>query len=101
MKVKLNNNLATAHCKLGEWGEALHHAEAVLKEKKDDLKALLHKAEAEIELGNIDGAKATIEIGNALPDGRKIMGTLKGKLDAAVAEQRKRENDLFKRMLGK
>lgn len=99
LQLKFNNNLATSHCKLAEWGEAVSHANNVLQQDPKDLKALLHKAEAQIELSQIADAKKTIEEGLKIDS--KLFQNLKVKLAQAEKENQKREDNLFKKMLGK
>ena len=99
LQVKFNNNLATAHCKLGDWAEAISHADNVLNQDASNLKALVHKADAQIHLGKIADARATIQSGEKVDP--SAFKTLKARLTAAEKENQKREDNLFKKMLGK
>lgn len=62
-RAKFNQNLSILHNKLGQWEESLFFAERALQKDKDNIKSLLKKCEAEIQLRRLSEARMTLKTG--------------------------------------
>lgn len=101
VKTKLHRNLAVAYSKIPDWRQSLKNAEEVLKKDANDAKALLRKAEAEINLDNLESARKAVEKGINLTKNSAPFVAMRTKLEAAEKAARKFENELFKKMMTK
>lgn len=101
LKAKLNCNLALVHSKVGEWGEALHHAEDALSDDENNVKALLRKLEAQINLDRLSEAKETLKKGLQVSNNDKVFVAMGDKIKKAEKELEKVQDNLFAKMLGK
>ena len=99
VKTKLHRNLAVAYSKIPNWKESLKNAEEVLKKDANDAKALLRKAEAEINLDNLQSARQAVEKGINITKNSAPFVAMRTKLEAAEKAARKFENELFKKMM--
>ena len=98
-KTKLHRNLAIAYSKTQDWKKSLKNANKVLEHEENDAKALLRKCEAEICLGNLEDARKTLNKGLGVTKNSPVFVQMRTKLEAAEKEERKRENELFKKMV--
>ena len=101
VQTKLNCNMALVHAKLGEWGECLHHAEDALREDENNLKALLRKLEAQINLDRLDEAKETLKKGLEASKNDKVFVAMGERIKKAEKELEKVQDNLFAKMVGK
>lgn len=101
MKVRANRNISVSYSKCGEWRKSLEYAEKVLKSEEKDLKALMRKLEAEINLGNPDDARKTYEKGLAASKNDPAFRRMLPKIEALEKQERARQNALFKKMVHK
>jgi len=100
-RVRLNNNVAVAHSKLGHWGEVLSHSSQALETEKDNTKALFKKAEAEIKLGKFEDAKKDVTRGLELTKNDASFLSLKKQIQDAEKEAQKTQDGLFAKMFKK
>lgn len=102
LKVSLNNNLSLVYTKLSKFKDALKHAEKVLSDDQKNEKALVRKCSCLISLSRLDEAEETIkEYQKAYPDDGKTVDSLRGSLGVKREEQRKTQDNLYRKMAGK
>ncbi|OHT06990.1 peptidyl-prolyl cis-trans isomerase, FKBP-type family protein [Tritrichomonas foetus] len=91
-------NLSIVHGRKGNWKQSLKYADDVLLSKEDDLKALMRKIEALINLENLDKAKETLEHAILVSKNDPAFLALRGKLENAQKLKNKRENEQYAKM---
>ncbi|KAH0794291.1 putative FK506-binding protein (FKBP)-type peptidyl-prolyl isomerase [Histomonas meleagridis] len=101
MNTRVQRNLSIAYYRVQNWKESLNYAEKVLKTDANDVKALLRKTEALINLGNTEEARKTLDKGLAVTKNDPAFKSMIPKLEAAEKKERARENELFKKMMSK
>lgn len=99
VKTKLHRNLAVAYSKLPDWKQSLKNAEEVLKKDANDAKALLRKAEAEINLDNLQSARQAVEKGINITKNSAVFVAMRKKLEEAEKAARQLENQWFKKAM--
>jgi hypothetical protein len=98
INLKLNRNLAVATAKVADWKSSLAYADKVLAKEEKDPRALLRKAEAALNLGDLVNARKALDKGLAVTKNDPTFVALRGKIDAAEKADRQREAQLFKKM---
>ena len=101
IKNKLNRNVSVVQGRLGNWKESLSYAEKVLKKVADDPKALMRKLDAQMNLGNLEEARKTLEKALAVTKNDPAFVAMRGKLEKLEKADRLREDELFKKMVKK
>lgn len=101
VKIKLHRNLALAYSKIPNWKESLKNAEEVLKKDANDAKALLRKAEAEINLDNLQAARQAVEKGINITKNSPVFVAMRKQLEQAEKKAREFENQWFKKAMTK
>jgi regulator of sirC expression with transglutaminase-like and TPR domain len=101
VKHRLNRNLAVAYAKSGDFVQSLQYAEEVLSFLPNDIKCLAKKADAQMNLGRIAEARATLTKALGLSHNDPAFNALRTKLETLEKEQRLRENETFRKMTKK
>lgn len=98
IKNRLNRNASLVYCKLGLWKDSLEYAEKVLSKDKADLKAMMRKLDAEMNLGRLDAAQATLDKALATSKRDPAFVAKIAALDKLKKAERLRQDQLFKKM---
>ena len=101
LKVLLSRNLAICFGKLKMWKKSLSKAEYVLKTEPGDLRALLRKSEALVELGRLEEAKQPLQLGISISKGSQVFMDLQKRLPELEKPEKERQNRMFAQMFKK
>ena len=101
MKVRANRNISISYSRISNWKESLNYADQVLNTEENDLKALLRKLEALINLGNSEEARKVLEKGLVASKNDAVFRKMTPRIEALEKQERARENELFKKMVHK
>lgn len=101
IKIRTQKNLSLLYGKKAQWQMSLKCANDVLEKSKDDLKALVRKIEALIQLDSLDEARKSLQHALTISKNDPAFVALRGKLEEAEKIQRQRENKQYAKMFGK
>jgi len=101
MKVRLWRNLSIAFGKREKWEQSLNYANKVLERQGGDPRALLRKTEAHLKLGDVEKARAALNLGLTVTKNSAPFVAMKALVEEEERRLRQEQAEVFKRMVGK
>lgn len=101
ISIRTQRNLSLLYAKKGKWRMSLNCANNVLEKSKDDLKALMRKIEALIQLDSLEDARKDLNHALVVSKNDKAFVALRGKLEEAEKAARLRQNAQYAKMFEK
>jgi tetratricopeptide (TPR) repeat protein len=101
VRIRTERNLAVAFAKIQAWQPSLAHANYVLGQEKDDLRALVRAVDALINLDRLPEARETLEKALRVSCNDTSLAQLKRQLEEKERLERQRQNRQFAKMFGK
>lgn len=98
---RTHRNISTAYAKTNNWKQSLTHASIVLEHDGTDLKAMVRRIEALINLHMLHDAREAIGNATRKHGNQSILRTLKKALEAAEDTEKKEETERFTKMFRK
>jgi tetratricopeptide (TPR) repeat protein len=101
IRIRTERNLAVAFSKVQAWEASLAHANYVLSQEKNDLRALVRAVDALLKLEKLGEARAVLERGLRVSQKDPNLAQLKKQLEEMEKEERMRQNRQFAKMFSK
>jgi tetratricopeptide (TPR) repeat protein len=101
IRLRTERNLAIAFAKVRAWQPSLAHANYVLSQEKNDIRALIRAVEALMNLERLPEAREALEKALRVPHSDASLVQLKRQLEEKERAERQRENRQFAKMFGK
>jgi peptidylprolyl isomerase len=101
VKIRLNRNLAIAYARKEDYQQSLQYANEVLDFEPRDIRCLAKRLDAEMHLGRLAEARATLDKALGISHNDPAFTGLRARLEALEKEERLRQNETFRKMTTK